>query len=75
MKEQNIRANGVVVTKYPQVGNGIDFVELSHEDSPRCAEGASLCLSRVRFTDSSGIDGDRAFPITYPFVHRATYSR
>ncbi len=29
VKGESIRANGIVVTKYPQVGNGIDFVELS----------------------------------------------
>lgn len=38
VEEQNIRAKGVVVTKYPQVGNGIDFVELSKDDGSKLSE-------------------------------------
>lgn len=38
VKGQNIQAKGVVVTKYPQVGNGIDFIELSHDDGRKLGE-------------------------------------
>lgn len=38
VKDQKIQANGVVVTKYPQVGNGIDFVELEDDDSRKLSE-------------------------------------
>jgi c-di-GMP-binding flagellar brake protein YcgR len=38
VKGQTIQINGVVVTKYPQVGNGIDFAELSHDANRRLGE-------------------------------------
>jgi len=38
VKDQKIQAQGVVVTKYPQVGNGIDFVELNHDESRKLSE-------------------------------------
>jgi hypothetical protein len=33
-----IRAKGIVATKYPQVGNGIDFTEMDPEDRLRLSE-------------------------------------
>ena len=32
INDERIRIKAVVATKYPQVGNGIDFVEVSPED-------------------------------------------
>lgn len=32
INSENIHLSGVVVTKYPQVGNGIDFVEMDEAD-------------------------------------------
>ena len=32
VNDERIRIKGVVATKYPQVGNGIDFVEIGPED-------------------------------------------
>lgn len=34
----SIHAQATVVTKYPQVGNGIDFVELADDDRRRLSE-------------------------------------
>ena len=33
-----IRAKGIVATKYPQVGNGIDFIEMDPEDRLKLSE-------------------------------------
>jgi PilZ domain len=38
VNRENLRTKGVVVTKYPQVGNGIDFVELTEDDTRRLGE-------------------------------------
>jgi len=35
---ETIHANGVVVTKYPQVGNGIDFSQMHPNDSRKLSE-------------------------------------
>jgi hypothetical protein len=35
---KRIGARAVVATKYPQVGNGIDFVEMAPEDRLRLSE-------------------------------------
>src|SRR6266567_6125864 len=32
LHEEKIEAKGVIATKYPQVGNGIDFVEMTSRD-------------------------------------------
>lgn len=32
LKDETIRLKGVVATKYPQVGNGIDFIDISPQD-------------------------------------------
>jgi c-di-GMP-binding flagellar brake protein YcgR len=32
VNDERIQIKGVVVTKYPQVGNGIDFVDIAPED-------------------------------------------
>ncbi|HEX6805167.1 MAG TPA: PilZ domain-containing protein [Terriglobales bacterium] len=37
LNEERLHAKGVVATKYPQVGNGIDFVEISREDRLKLA--------------------------------------
>ena len=33
-----VHATGVVVTKYPQVGNGIDFIDIAPEDLSRLSQ-------------------------------------
>ena len=38
LKGGPIRAKGVVATKYPQVGNGIDFIEMEPEDRLKLSE-------------------------------------
>ncbi len=38
VKGQNIHADGVVVTKHPQVGNGIDFSSMGQDDSRKLTE-------------------------------------
>jgi hypothetical protein len=35
LQEERIGARAIVATKYPQVGNGIDFVEMSPADRLR----------------------------------------
>ena len=35
---ERIRARALIVTKHPQVGNGIDFVEITTQDRLRLAE-------------------------------------
>ena len=32
LETEMIRCTAVVVTKYPQVGNGIDFIDMSQDD-------------------------------------------
>ena len=43
LTQDKIEANAIVVTKYPQVGNGIDFVEVSPEDRLKLSEYISAC--------------------------------
>ena len=38
LKGGPIRAKGIVATKYPQVGNGIDFIEMDPEDRLKLSE-------------------------------------
>jgi c-di-GMP-binding flagellar brake protein YcgR len=38
---EKLRVKGTVVTKYPQVGNGIDFVEIAPQDREKLAEWVS----------------------------------
>jgi c-di-GMP-binding flagellar brake protein YcgR len=38
VKHNKIGANGIVVTKYPQVGNGIDFVDIATQDRLKLSE-------------------------------------
>lgn len=45
LKEEEIRAKGVVATKYPQVGNGIDFIDIAPEDRLKLDEFISECES------------------------------
>jgi hypothetical protein len=32
LKDDVVRCRGVVATKYPQVGNGIDFIDMAPDD-------------------------------------------
>ena len=43
IKEEKIPATGIVATKYPQVGNGIDFVEMSPHDRLKLSAFISEC--------------------------------
>jgi hypothetical protein len=38
LEGERIGARAVIVTKYPQVGNGIDFVDMSAEDRRRLSD-------------------------------------
>lgn len=38
LNEERISVQGIVVNRYPQVGNGIDFVEISPEDRAKLSE-------------------------------------
>lgn len=43
IKDEKIGTNGVVATKYPQVGNGIDFVDIAPQDRLKLSEFISGC--------------------------------
>ena len=45
LAEQKIQAQAVVVTRYPQVGNGIDFVVISPEDRLKMARHIATLLA------------------------------
>ncbi len=38
LNEEIISVQGIVVNRYPQVGNGIDFVEISTEDRAKLSD-------------------------------------
>ena len=38
LNEEKVSAKGLVVNCYPQVGNGIDFIELAPEDRAKLAD-------------------------------------
>jgi c-di-GMP-binding flagellar brake protein YcgR len=38
LNEERIEAQGIVATKYPQVGNGIDFISMAPQDRLRLGE-------------------------------------
>jgi len=38
-----IRCTGVVATKYPQVGNGIDFIDLAPDDRLKLSQYLAGC--------------------------------
>ena len=41
--ENKIEADGIVVTKYPQVGNGIDFINVAPQDRLTLSQYISDC--------------------------------
>jgi c-di-GMP-binding flagellar brake protein YcgR len=43
IKDEKIGTNAIVATKYPQVGNGIDFVDISPQDRLKLSEFISDC--------------------------------
>jgi c-di-GMP-binding flagellar brake protein YcgR len=45
LKEDEIRAEGVVATRYPQVGNGVDFIDFAPQDRLKLGEFISECES------------------------------
>ena len=45
LKEKQIRAEGVVTTRYPQVGNGVEFIDLAPQDRLKLGEFISECES------------------------------
>jgi hypothetical protein len=45
LSEQKVQARAVVVTRYPQVGNGIDFVVMSPEDRLKMARHIATLLA------------------------------
>ena len=45
LKEEQINTKGVVATKYPQVGNGIDFIDMAPQDRLKLDEFISECES------------------------------
>ena len=43
LNEDKVGADGVVATKYPQVGNGIDFTQMAPEDRLKLSEFIEEC--------------------------------
>ena len=43
VKDEMIRCVGVVVTKYPQVGNGIDFIDMAPDSRLKLSEYIAEC--------------------------------
>jgi hypothetical protein len=43
LNEERIEAQGIVATKYPQVGNGIDYISMAPEDRLRLGEYLAEC--------------------------------
>jgi hypothetical protein len=39
-----IRCNAVIATKHPQVGNGIDFIDIAPHDRLRLSEYIAECV-------------------------------
>jgi c-di-GMP-binding flagellar brake protein YcgR len=48
LNEQPVRTNAVVATKYPQLGNGFDFVDMSVEDLLKLSEFIKIMASEVQ---------------------------
>jgi hypothetical protein len=44
VKDQLIRCNAVVATKHPQVGNGIDFIDMAPNDRLRLSRYIAECI-------------------------------
>jgi hypothetical protein len=44
VKDHLIRCNAVVATKHPQVGNGIDFIDIAPSDRLRLNEHIAECV-------------------------------
>lgn len=47
LNEQRIRASEIVATRYPQVGNGIEFIELTPEDRLKLSEYIATCEEQM----------------------------
>lgn len=45
LDQERVSTEGIVVTKYPQVGNGIDFVGMRPEDRAKLTDFLSKCAS------------------------------
>jgi c-di-GMP-binding flagellar brake protein YcgR len=43
LNQQKIEAKGIVATKYPQVGNGIDYIAMAPEDRLRLGQYLAKC--------------------------------
>jgi len=43
LKDELIRCMGVVATKYPQVGNGIDFIDMAPDDRLKLSKYIAEC--------------------------------
>jgi c-di-GMP-binding flagellar brake protein YcgR len=43
VNKEKLGAKGVVATKYPQVGNGIDFIDISPDDLHKLSEFIEQC--------------------------------
>jgi hypothetical protein len=43
LKGEMVRCTGVVATKHPQVGNGIDFIDMAPEDRLKLSEYIAEC--------------------------------
>ena len=43
LNQERVAAKGIVVTKYPQVGNGIDFIEMTPTDRIKLTQYMADC--------------------------------
>lgn len=43
LSQERVGAKGIVATKHPQVGNGIDFTEMAPEDRLKLSEHIAQC--------------------------------
>jgi hypothetical protein len=44
VKDQVIRCNAVIATKHPQVGNGVNFIDMAPNDRLRLSEYIAECI-------------------------------
>jgi c-di-GMP-binding flagellar brake protein YcgR len=48
LNEQPVRTNAVVATRYPQLGNGFEFLDMSVEDLLKLSEFIKIMASEVQ---------------------------
>jgi hypothetical protein len=48
LNEQSVRTGAVVATKYPQLGNGFEFIDMSVEDLLKLSEFIKVMASETQ---------------------------